>query len=202
MTVTHTTDTPEYRGLLWDVLCDPADDAARLVLADWLDDCGEGDRAEFIRAGIHRGRESSFVGRHDSLGWFPGTHIDAEFGITRGFISSVTLALADFTVETAKRLFSEHPITSVTLRDQAPAGNPSKCTWFNRNRPHGVIVDTADEIPGWIFKHLKYGLFDQPERRWADYKSTELAQADLCFAAVSCSRNLVGLPALPEITTP
>lgn len=45
-----TADHPEYRGLLWDVIDNPADDAPRLILADWLDDHGEPGRAEFIRA--------------------------------------------------------------------------------------------------------------------------------------------------------
>jgi uncharacterized protein (TIGR02996 family) len=36
-------------GLLAAVCADPDDDAARLVLADWLDESGEADRAELIR---------------------------------------------------------------------------------------------------------------------------------------------------------
>jgi uncharacterized protein (TIGR02996 family) len=39
----------QYADLLRAVLDDPADDAPRLIMADWLDEQGEGDRAEFIR---------------------------------------------------------------------------------------------------------------------------------------------------------
>jgi uncharacterized protein (TIGR02996 family) len=36
-------------ALLWDVLCEPWDDAPRLILADWLEEHGQPKRAEFIR---------------------------------------------------------------------------------------------------------------------------------------------------------
>jgi uncharacterized protein (TIGR02996 family) len=40
---------PDYLALLRGVRERPADDLPRLVIADWLDEHGEGDRAEFIR---------------------------------------------------------------------------------------------------------------------------------------------------------
>lgn len=40
-------------GLLATILADPADDAARLVAADWLEEHGETARAEFIRVQVH-----------------------------------------------------------------------------------------------------------------------------------------------------
>jgi uncharacterized protein (TIGR02996 family) len=42
-------DDPEYLSLLADVLAAPGDDLPRLVYADWLDEHGESERAEFIR---------------------------------------------------------------------------------------------------------------------------------------------------------
>lgn len=48
MLTTH----PTSQALLATILADPADDVPRLILADHLDDCGESDRAEFIRVGI------------------------------------------------------------------------------------------------------------------------------------------------------
>lgn len=41
--------TSDYDLLLRGVLTHPADDLRRLVLADWLDENGQGDRAEFVR---------------------------------------------------------------------------------------------------------------------------------------------------------
>ncbi len=42
----------ECAALFANVLTDPADDTARLVLADWLDEHDEGDRGRFLRAGV------------------------------------------------------------------------------------------------------------------------------------------------------
>lgn len=42
-------ETPEYRGLLADVLGHPHEDWPRLVMADWLDDHGHHDRANQVR---------------------------------------------------------------------------------------------------------------------------------------------------------
>jgi uncharacterized protein (TIGR02996 family) len=39
----------EHPGFLADIVANPADDTPRLVYADWLDEHGDGDRAEFIR---------------------------------------------------------------------------------------------------------------------------------------------------------
>src|SRR6478609_6823695 len=43
------TDEPALLSLLEAARAEPHDDAPRLVLADWLDDHGEHDRAEFVR---------------------------------------------------------------------------------------------------------------------------------------------------------
>src|SRR3954454_3163332 len=43
-------------GFLADVVERPDDDTPRLVFADWLDDNGQGERAEFIRVQIERAR--------------------------------------------------------------------------------------------------------------------------------------------------
>jgi uncharacterized protein (TIGR02996 family) len=40
-------------GFLRAMVADPADDASRLVCADWLDEHGQAERAEFIRGQIH-----------------------------------------------------------------------------------------------------------------------------------------------------
>lgn len=42
----------DLAALFANVLSDPADDTARLVLADWLDEQDEGNLARFIRAGV------------------------------------------------------------------------------------------------------------------------------------------------------
>jgi uncharacterized protein (TIGR02996 family) len=45
------------RALLAGVIADPEDDAVRLVYADWLEDSGDSDRAEFIRLQVQAERD-------------------------------------------------------------------------------------------------------------------------------------------------
>ena len=51
----HTTD-PEYLALLRRILENPADDAPRLILSDWLEENGQDERADFIRVQCELGR--------------------------------------------------------------------------------------------------------------------------------------------------
>lgn len=51
------TTHPDYLGLLAGVLEAPDDDAPRLVLADWLDENGDPERAEFIRVQVAMARK-------------------------------------------------------------------------------------------------------------------------------------------------
>lgn len=49
-------DHPEYRAMLAACRATPADDLPRLVLADWLDERGEGERAEWLRQEVEAAR--------------------------------------------------------------------------------------------------------------------------------------------------
>jgi len=57
----------QEEAFLRSVLADPADDTPRLVYADWLDDNGRPERAEFIRVQIERARLDEDDPRHDPL---------------------------------------------------------------------------------------------------------------------------------------
>src|SRR4051794_10732182 len=110
---------------------EPHDDTHRLVFADWLDDHGDADRAEFIRLQC----------RLEGLGEFDVARDDLEVrerellalharawagempaGVTgwrfrRGFVDEVTLAPATFVQEWAW-LFLLHPLTAVQFTPQ------------------------------------------------------------------------------------
>jgi uncharacterized protein (TIGR02996 family) len=60
--------TPEADALLAAVLAAPDDDAPRLVYADWLDERGRPERAEFIRLQIERFRLAKHDPRRNILG--------------------------------------------------------------------------------------------------------------------------------------
>jgi uncharacterized protein (TIGR02996 family) len=114
---------PTLRLLLRAVLADPADDTARLAMSDALEEAGDGERASHVRWMVaHPDAGQSFVGGHDSLGWFPATHAmgdKAVFTIRRGFVAEVRCTLADYEAHAAA-LFAAQPIERVTLTDREP----------------------------------------------------------------------------------
>src|SRR5262245_56329639 len=61
------TPRPELDALLAACIEHPGDDAPRLVLADWLEEHGEADRAEFIRLQIESARLDDYDPRRDDL---------------------------------------------------------------------------------------------------------------------------------------
>jgi uncharacterized protein (TIGR02996 family) len=118
-----TTTDPTLRRLLGAVLADPADDTARLVYADAMEEAGDGERASHVRWMVaHPDAGQSFVGGHDSLGWFPATHAMGDrtvFTIRRGFIAEVRCTLAAYEAHAAA-LFAAQPITAVFLTGVRP----------------------------------------------------------------------------------
>jgi uncharacterized protein (TIGR02996 family) len=135
------------KAFLQDVLEHPDDDTPRLVFADWLEDNGDPDRAEFIRvqcrlAGLPEAdsrcrdlqrREADLLARHQPrwvaavaeccVSW-PGFH--------RGFIEAVDCDASVF-VSVAEKLFLQAPIQDLTL--QNPVGHLSelaRCSWLSR----------------------------------------------------------------------
>src|SRR4051812_32723949 len=73
----------DHDALLAAICATPADDAVRLVYADWLDEHDQGKRATFIRAGVERHRCESadtavaaFGKFLDACGWFPAGSVD------------------------------------------------------------------------------------------------------------------------------
>src|SRR5262245_9446403 len=54
-------------GFLRAIVADPGDDTPRLVYADWLDEHGQPDRAEFIRTQVELARGIAEAARRESL---------------------------------------------------------------------------------------------------------------------------------------
>jgi uncharacterized protein (TIGR02996 family) len=137
-------------GLLQAIIENPSDDAARLVYADWLDEHGQPERAEFIRTQIelnglpmsdHRrsvleDREADLLAVHEEewLGTIP-SHLPA-WQFERGFVESVSLqyskTLAGFT-----GLFAHHPIDSAKIWMGGPDDGSARWVdspWLERLR--------------------------------------------------------------------
>jgi uncharacterized protein (TIGR02996 family) len=118
------------RALLQAILDAPDDDVPRLVFADWLDDHGESERANFVRLQIELARTPEDDPKAEQLrqqartwprlrlhdAWLkdvPGwARHRAEF--RRGLVEHVVCTANSF-VKRGERLFENAPVSSVTL---------------------------------------------------------------------------------------
>ncbi|HKA05641.1 MAG TPA: TIGR02996 domain-containing protein [Gemmataceae bacterium] len=124
-------DTATDTAFLRSILASPDDDAPRLVYADWLDENGDSNRAEFIRLQIRLARSlagdpdlAELKARADDLGrthhveWLnrlpdrPGVHWEI---FHRGFISAVRFDTPDAFFGSARNVFRAAPIEEVRL---------------------------------------------------------------------------------------
>jgi uncharacterized protein (TIGR02996 family) len=162
-----TTTDPTLRRLLGAVLADPADDTARLVMADVLEEAGGWERAEFIRDQtewrpgstdwdlLDRNLEvwCPWFGRHDELGFarltnygLKVTHAGGQ--VTRwakGFIHSVDCTLADFRAH-AQAIFRAHPVEYVRLTCREPRAivTEDRYGWYG---PGFFPLGQPDDLP-------------------------------------------------------
>jgi len=106
----------------------PEDDTPRLVYADWLEEHGEGERAEFIRLQVESDRtdvydprsvefadrEAELLARHEKK-WLTRLkpHL-AEWKFRRGLLDEVTVRV-EMLLKHAGKL-ARHPIRTMTLR--------------------------------------------------------------------------------------
>lgn len=119
----------------------PADDLPRLAFADWLDENGEANFAEYIRleiklAVLTRKREkpdptdAARVMELVSTLDYSDDFLDYAES-RRGFVYKAVFTQNEF-LRHARRLFGTHPITSVSLRDRFPIasiGTSHSWTW-------------------------------------------------------------------------
>ena len=117
-----------HGAFLQAILEEPADDAVRLIYADWLDENGDGDRAEFIRAQVelanlpesHPRRpalqqlEQRLLGRQRDAWLGPLRSLAYVWKFVRGFPEEATLDAPSF-LEHAPLLFASAPLRLVRL---------------------------------------------------------------------------------------
>ncbi len=108
----------------------PDDDTPRLIYADWLDEHGQLDRAEFIRIQIFLARlpewhpqrvelkaiERELLGRHAEEWAAPLARFSEDWEFRRGFIEVITIAAESF-VRQAEVIFREAPVQGVRLQN-------------------------------------------------------------------------------------
>jgi uncharacterized protein (TIGR02996 family) len=124
-------DAATDTAFLRTILADPDDDAPRLIYADWLDEQGDADRAEFIRLQIrlarmesdepgHAGirRRAHELGRAHHVEWTNQLprfeHVNWEV-FERGFISAVKFESPEAYFQHAHDVFDAAPIQELRL---------------------------------------------------------------------------------------
>jgi uncharacterized protein (TIGR02996 family) len=124
-------NTPQDTAFLRGILADPDDDAPRLIYADWLDEHGDADRAEFIRSQVRLARtdcvESEYrelaeraedLKRTHQVEWvnqlpqFPEVNWEV---FERGFISTVKFDSPGAFFASARHVFASAPIREIRL---------------------------------------------------------------------------------------
>jgi uncharacterized protein (TIGR02996 family) len=140
------------------ILDNPDDDAPRLVYADWLDEQGEGDRAEFIRLQVRAARmlptdpelpgiraRAEYLGRIHHVEWasrlpqFDGVHWEV---FHRGFFVAARFDHPDRFFAHARDVFSAAPIQELRLHQFANTHVPglAKTVFLKRVR----VLDLND----------------------------------------------------------
>ncbi|HEV3255639.1 MAG TPA: TIGR02996 domain-containing protein [Gemmataceae bacterium] len=112
-------------GFLRDIIDHPDDDAPRLIYADWLDDHGRPERAEFIRVqcelarlpsgaplrGALQAREAELLKAHERS-WVPADRLALFFEWRRGFVTALKpCARGIFAGEDSLKVLAEFPFT-------------------------------------------------------------------------------------------
>lgn len=122
----------EREAFLAAIRAAPDDDLPRLVFADWLDEQGEGERAEFIRSQCADGSRESFNGsslamthtqlamRHDGYNWL-GPWYDNGWGREavweRGFVCELRTPFSEW-IAYADRILPESVRLNLKLTDR------------------------------------------------------------------------------------
>jgi uncharacterized protein (TIGR02996 family) len=109
------------------ILDDPDADAPRLVYADWLDEQGDADRAEFIRVQCALddpppgapltalwGRQGDLLARHEQKWAAPVNRVAAAWTFHRGFIEEAAADFESF-LSGAADVFVRHPVQHLHL---------------------------------------------------------------------------------------
>jgi uncharacterized protein (TIGR02996 family) len=143
--------TTHEEAFLEDIVEHPDDDAPRLIYADWLEDNGDPQRAEFIRAQhalavLPPGdpRRIPLLKRQDELlGLYEEQwrELPALAGVTwedfsRGFVEAVFVETVDVFLEKAEALFAASPVQRVQIGyiDAQSAWKLARSPWLARVR--------------------------------------------------------------------
>lgn len=204
----------------------PDDDTVRLVFADWLEEHGEGERAELIRLQVWHGQNwpthelrkgcrckscrtfrrcTEILCLANRVKWAgPAWAPCCKIRWYRGFIETIELPV-DQLEPHAAAIFAEHPVTAVKLVDAVPSLDSmvgsTRRAWYLADKRN---PETCDPMMGYI----PIALFGELARMstnnvdaWnlvlAVYPNEESAMQEVENAAVILGRKQAKLPAMP-----
>jgi uncharacterized protein (TIGR02996 family) len=130
----------EREALLEAVFAHPADDAPRLVYADWLDEHGEPAQAAFIRAQIELARHEPESAEHDRIS-------DSLYGLWDHFLAELRPAVMSDLMLLPSDYVRGFPGTAIHIlqvsgfRDQSPR-------WWPRLPIRAITVDLTSQNVG------------------------------------------------------
>jgi uncharacterized protein (TIGR02996 family) len=165
-------------AFLRDVIAHPDDDAPRLIYADWLDENGDPDRAEFIRLQIDRARacghapsqrERQLLVENEPRWTGPLHGIVQRARFARGFVEQV-FVLAENFLRHGEALFQLAPVRHVVFTKVRPDWRPLMASSHLRHvstfelRGCGMSADEArllakcPHLPNLRQLFLRYGV--------------------------------------------
>jgi uncharacterized protein (TIGR02996 family) len=135
----RTRASPQADAFLADICAHPEDDAPRLVYADWLDDHGDADRAEFIRIQCRLAGMDEFDHARADLEWRawqllrgrgadwakPASKYTKRIEFLRGFVGRMTLN-ADRFLAQADAILAGCPLRELRLLKAERGDNAQK----------------------------------------------------------------------------
>ena len=205
------------------ILTDPADDAARLVYADLLEDDGQSELSAYIHEAVRTGESRDYrIGRtnsdievlcgKDPLPQFLYDHVGAvpcvdglTFTLRRGFVERIELHTATLILNLA-RLFESQPITQIRLEFIDPPtlqtmrySEEQERYWFPQNFWHNHILQARqlsqrDRISPTGCQALQNALENETAYRY--FATPETALQVVSQTCVNFGRAVVGLPPL------
>jgi uncharacterized protein (TIGR02996 family) len=217
---------PEFRALLDTVLANPADDAPRWVIADWVEEHGDDDRAAFIRLQLRAAAAGADMSAEDfaRLGvlafahhewhalrrpftWLSGarpalvfqTNAGAAWQFTRGFVSAFRGPCHLF-MRHALEMFTAHPITEVALTDRRPLvgvrGDGEAAGVWLKASANERRTDDGSHLPDVLFNCLIETMFPGGAAACSG-RTARHSFESLPVACIRYGRILAGLPPLP-----
>lgn len=141
MTMAEVYLTADYKALLAGIKAAPGEDLPRLVMADYLDDCGQAERAEFVRVQcrIHETKDR-VMHRLFGGGKIPDPLVVEHAGLRRREEELLFTWAADWWPLLSGFAWTTGPTSSMTGFGVRSATSAAPASWFHRGFIHTLTL--------------------------------------------------------------